>query len=286
MTGAAKGVQGSAPSPVRGAQAVLPRAICAPSTRISLDPVIERGGRRPGSQDLQVRQPVLDGALRLRQSPLRGAAGDRPRASEAVALATAVGSGVAAAIHTGAIGSHLEESRLFAAAFAAMAVAQGGWMALVLVKPSRRGYLVGGGLNGGVILIWLLSRTVGLPVGPHPGVAEPVGAMDATATLAELVAVLGSLVLASRMNPDSSRLVGAPPSALLRVGCGLLASGFAASVVGHASPGVHGVRSQVCCEPGVVGHFIILAGMLATLAGVLTVAIRGGMPPQKRRRTS
>jgi hypothetical protein len=234
-----------------------------------------------------VKQAVLDGGLRLREPPLPGGARARPRRVEVVGLAAAVASGVAAAIHAGAIGPHLEESRLFAAAFAAMAVAQGAWMVLILVVPSRRGYLAGAGLNGGVILIWLLSRTVGLPVGLHPGVAEPIGAMDATASLAELVAVLGSLVLASRMNPDSSRLSGpALPSALIRVGFGLLVSGFAAAVVADASTGAHHFGSQACCEPGFVGHLIVLAGMLATVASVLSVAVRGGTRPQRRRRTS
>jgi hypothetical protein len=203
-----------------------------------------------------------------------------------MALAVAAASGVAAAIHAAAIGPHLEESRLFAAAFAAMALAQGAWVVLVLVEPSRRRYLAGAGLNGAVVLGWLLSRTVGLPVGPHPGVPEPVGAMDATAALAELLAVVGSLVLASRIGPDPSRLSGpAGPSALIRVGFGLLISGFAASVV-PGSLGAHHFGSQACCGPEVVGHLIILAGMLATLAGVLTIAVRGGRPRQKRRRTS
>jgi hypothetical protein len=234
-----------------------------------------------------VRQAVLDPALRLRQPLLPGAAGARPQPLGAVALATAVASGVAAAIHAGAIGPHLEESRLFAGAFAAMAVGQGGWMVLVLVAPSRRRYLTGAGLNGTVILTWLLSRTVGLPLGPQPGLAEPVGAMDVAATLAELLAVLGSLVLASRMDPGASRLSGpAVPSALIRVGFGLLVSGLVASVVSPASPSAHAFGSQACCEPGAVGHLIILTGMLATLAGVLTVAVRGGTRPHRRRRTS
>jgi hypothetical protein len=204
-----------------------------------------------------------------------------------VAVAVAASSGVAAAIHASVIGPHLEESWLFGAVFAVMAVAQGAWMLLILVGPSRRRYLAGAGLNGAVVLIWLLSRTVGLPVGTHPWVAEPVGAMDAIATLAELLAVLGSLVLASRMEPDTSRLSGPPvPSTPIRVGFALLVSGFAASVVPDASPGAHGFGSHACCGPGLVGHLIILAGMVAALAGVLAVAIRGETRPSRGRRTS
>jgi hypothetical protein len=233
-----------------------------------------------------VRSAVLDRAARLRQPPFPGAAGARPRITEAVALAAAVASGVAAAIHATAIGPHLEESQVFAAAFAAMAVAQGAWMGLILVRPSRRRYLAGAGLNGAVVLIWLVSRTVGLPFGPHPGVAEPVGAMDATATLAELLVVVGSLVLVSRIDPDSPRLTRRPvPSALIRIGFGLLISGFAASLISAASPGAHHPGAHACCEPGAVSYLIILAGMLATLAGFLTVGVLGRRS-LRRRRTS
>jgi hypothetical protein len=226
-----------------------------------------------------VRQAVLDRAVRTRQPLLPRAAGARPRAAEAVALAAAVSSGVAATIHAAATVTHLGESRLFAAAFAAMAIAQGGWMVLIIVGPSRRRYLAGAELNGAVVLIWLLSRTVGLPVGPHPWLAEPIGATDAIATLAELLAVLGSLVLVARMEPNTSRLSGpAVPAALISVGFALLVSGFAASVVPDAT--------HACCGPGFVGHLIILAGMLAALAGVLAVAVRHGRRPSSGRRTS
>jgi hypothetical protein len=234
-----------------------------------------------------VKSAVLDRAARLRQPPFPGAAGARPWVTEAVALAAAVASGVAAAIHAAAIGPHLEESGVFAAAFAAMAIAQGGWMGVVLVRPSRRRYQAGGALNGAVVIVWLLSRTAGLPFGPHPGVAEPAGVMDATATVAELLAVLGSLVLVSRIDTDSARLSGpALPSALIRIGFGLLVSGFAASLVSAAPPGGQHLGSHACCEPGAIGHLVILSGMLATLAGVLTVAVRGGSRSQRIRRTS
>jgi hypothetical protein len=56
-------------------------------------------------------------------------------------------------------------------------------------------------VNGVVVAAWIASRTIGLPFGPHAWVAEPVGALDATATLLELLIVIGStLVRVSR--PD------------------------------------------------------------------------------------
>jgi hypothetical protein len=193
---------------------------------------------------------------------------------------------VAAAIHAAAIGPHLEESRLFGTAFAVMAVAQGAWMAGILVAPSSHRYLLGAALNGAVALTWLLSRTVGLPLGPHPGVAEPVGAMDAFATVAEILAVVGSLALAPRTRGASSRSMPPGTSAPLRVGFALLASGFVASVVPDASPGAHGFDSHGWSGPAFVGHLVILAGMLSALAGVLAVAVRGGTRPSRGRSTS
>lgn len=233
-----------------------------------------------------MRRAILGRAVWPGQPLLPVAAGARPRAREAVALGVAVASGVAAAIHATALGAHLEGSRLFAAAFAAMAVAQSGWMVLILAGPSRRRYLAGAGLNGAIALIWLLSRTVGLPVGPHPWTAEAVGAMDANATVAELLAVLGSMVLASRIRPGRPQpRTGAGASVPIRVGFAALASGLLVSVI-PIPRGTHDLGSHPCCGPGAVGHLVILAGMLATLAGVLTVAVRGGARPQRRRRTS
>jgi hypothetical protein len=233
-----------------------------------------------------VSQAVLDRPEGLRQLRLPRAAGARPRATEALAIAVAVCSGVAGAIHASVIGPHLEESRLFAGAFAVMALAQGGWMAGILVAPSRRRYLAGAALNGAVALTWLLSRTVGLPLGPHPWAAEPVGATDAIATVAELLAVLGSLVLASNTEADTSRLPRpAAASTPGRVGFALLVSGFLASVVPGLSREAHGF-AHACCGPRFVGHLVILAGMLITLVGVLGVAVRGGTRPSRERITS
>jgi hypothetical protein len=233
-----------------------------------------------------VRQAILDRAVRLRQPLLRGAAGTHLRPSGALALVAGAFSGVAAAIHAAAIGPHLEESRLFGAAFAGMAVAQAGWMLMVFVGQSRRRYLAGAALNGAVVLTWLLSRTVGLPLGPHPGVAEPIGPMDAVATLAEVLAVLGSLALARRMRGASSRAVPPGTSAPLRVGFALLAAGFVATVIPESSPAAHGAGSHPWWGTGLVGHLVILTGMLTALAGVLVVAVRGGTRPSRGRRTS
>ena len=202
----------------------------------------------------------------------------RSVAGGGMAAAVSIAAGTAAAIHVAAIGPHLEESRLFAFAFVAMALSQGGWMVLVTVAPSPDRYTGGAVLNGGIALLWLLSRTWGVPVGPHPFAPEPVGTMDALATMAEVVAASGSLALARGWRRSGRRGVRSDvPRGLVELGVVTLASGFVASLA--ATTGPHGVGSHTCCGSGSAGHVIILAGMLTVLAGVLTLAVRGGGRP-------
>jgi hypothetical protein len=48
----------------------------------------------------------------------------------------------------------------------------------------------------GVIAVWVISRTVGLPIGPWAGEAEAFGVSDVIATLTEvaLIAVVSAIV--------------------------------------------------------------------------------------------
>jgi hypothetical protein len=113
---------------------------------------------------------------------------------------------VAAAVHTSVISEHFAESRLFGVFFVVCAVAQGLAAALVLVAPGRLWLwpvLLG---NVGLVLTWLMSRTVGVPVGPEAWSAESVGAPDVLATTAEIVAVAACLLLArARSRPAGAR---------------------------------------------------------------------------------
>lgn len=106
-----------------------------------------------------------------------------------IAAAVSAGAGM---VHAAAAGSHRGESSV-AWLFAICAVAQLGWAVLVATRPSRP-VLVGGVLlNGGCVLAWILSRTVGL-VGPLAAV-ERVGTQDLFAAFLGAIAV-GSAVFA------------------------------------------------------------------------------------------
>ena len=116
----------------------------------------------------------------------------RPRGAHVVLAGASLGAGV---IHAAVVPEHLEEAWTFGAFFAALAAFQVGWAVWLLVRPSSTAYVAGAVANGGVIAIWLASRTMGLPVGPEPWTAEHIGIADAAATLAEIVLVGGCLAL-------------------------------------------------------------------------------------------
>jgi hypothetical protein len=67
---------------------------------------------------------------------------------------------------------------------------------MVMLRPSGRVWLAGAVGNALVIVVWILSRTVGLPWGPEAGQAEPVGFVDALSTAYEALLVAGAAALA------------------------------------------------------------------------------------------
>jgi hypothetical protein len=93
------------------------------------------------------------------------------------------------------LGPHLRESWLLGVFFAVTAVAQLAWALLAAMRPSRRVLLGGAVGNALVILVWIVSRTVGVPVGPGAGGAEPVGFADALSTAYEALIVVGAIVV-------------------------------------------------------------------------------------------
>ncbi|NIJ12512.1 hypothetical protein FHU38_002856 [Saccharomonospora amisosensis] len=133
-----------------------------------------------------------------------------------IRLATAVAalaSAGAALIHLAVIPGHWREWALSGLFFGGLAVFQLGWAAAVLRRPSRAVVAVGVAANLGAIGLWVLTRAVGLPFGPHAGEAEAAGTADILATLLEcVVLVTGAWRLlsgehGSRFSPLPYRLV-------------------------------------------------------------------------------
>lgn len=108
-------------------------------------------------------------------------------------LGAVVASLVAGMIHVAVIPEHAEEYWPFGLFFALVAAFQIAWPVPALLAPSRQAFATGVLVNGLLIAAWTASRTIGLPLGPGAWSPEAIGSLDVTATLAELVIVIGSL---------------------------------------------------------------------------------------------
>lgn len=84
---------------------------------------------------------------------------------------------------------------MLALAFAAAGLSQVLWAWTVLVAPSQRILFTGAAFNAVYLAVWVVSRTVGLPVGDAAWQAEPVGAADLITVSFEALTLLGALAL-------------------------------------------------------------------------------------------
>ena len=129
----------------------------------------------------------------------------------AVALAAAAG------LHLAAFPQHVEEGAGVATFFLLTAALQLGAAVVVPRGIGRRGRALIAAGSAGLVLLWAVSRSVGVPGSGHGGAPEPVGLLVLLAVAAEITVVAG--LLARRASP--ARLtVGAawPASALIAFG--------------------------------------------------------------------
>ncbi len=132
-----------------------------------------------------VRRVVSGSLVRMWAWPRETAAPRPVRAATPWALAClSLGCGV---IHAVVVAPHLREFPLYGWFFLAVALFQGAWAALVLMRPTRSLLLFGAVANLGIAVTWAWSRTIGLPIGPEPGVAEAIGVKDVISTTYEIV---------------------------------------------------------------------------------------------------
>jgi hypothetical protein len=103
-----------------------------------------------------------------------------------VAIIGATLSLAAAGIHFAVIQEHLEDGAAEGVFFFALGAFQVIWAQFFLLRDDRRIAVIGAAVNAGVIGIWLISRTSGLPFGATPWIPEPVGLPDLMATSFEL----------------------------------------------------------------------------------------------------
>ncbi len=124
------------------------------------------------------------------------------------ALRAAASLSLMAAMHLWAVPDHLEEWWGYGAFFLVLAVAQGLYaLGLLRWRPSRPYFLLGVAGNLAVAILWLVTRTTGIPLlGPHAGEVERVGVLDLACTVAEVGIVAGLGALAIRDLPTEGRI--------------------------------------------------------------------------------
>ena len=135
---------------------------------------------------------------KLRTAP----AGGRRRLPRSAGLTgAALAAVVSGAVHVSVIGEHFRESALYGSFFLVLAAVQLGWAAWLLLRPSRGWLLAGAVASLLVPLLWLATRTVGIPLGPEAGQLESFGALDVVASAAEVaVAAFAGTALRSAVS--------------------------------------------------------------------------------------
>ena len=98
-----------------------------------------------------------------------------------------------AAIHAAVIPEHLTEWPVAGAFFVLLVLVELALALAVLLRLDRLVLMVTAWVSAATLLLWLASRTVGLPFGPEAGVPEAVGLPDVACCLLELVTLAAAV---------------------------------------------------------------------------------------------
>jgi hypothetical protein len=174
-------------------------------------------------------------------------------------------SAAAASIHAAVVQEHLAEFAPFGVFFAVSALSQALWAIAVLGWGPSRALLKWSVLvNGGIVVLWVASRTIGLPLGPGAGTREAIGAIDVLATIYEVALVAGSLLMLRGVRPMRIPARLAPFAAGVTAGALTLLT-FLGIAAGHVATHAEG-------GPGHGPHLPHLPHLLLLSAGVVAFA--------------
>jgi hypothetical protein len=113
---------------------------------------------------------------------------------------------VGALIHVGAAVDHWEEYHLYTLVFCGLAALQTCWAVLILRGASQRVLVLGCVLQLGIVGLWAVSRTVGVPLAPTAWAPEEIGIADLIETIGELATVLAVLSVLLAEGSNTARL--------------------------------------------------------------------------------
>ena len=204
----------------------------------------------------------------------------------------------AAAVHFAVAPEHFAEHPAYGVFFIGLGIAQVGLVASIVLVPSRRLFAIAAAGTAAVIGIWVLSRTVGLPLAPIPWRPEPVGFTGVVATLLEGISVIQFLRLFRRPRRPRRRgrirvalkmipmVLFAPLVTYLGVGAALapmpVAYNAAPAVPGQASTSVADLTASAGSEP--VKSFTLTSSVSA-IAGHEAWTFNGTVPGPELRVT-
>ncbi|HJP66199.1 MAG TPA: hypothetical protein VKA30_07845 [Actinomycetota bacterium] len=104
----------------------------------------------------------------------------------------------AAIIHFAVIEQHFAEYWLYGAFFIAVGVFELAWAVAVVAAPAPVLYWVGALVNALTVAAYVITRTVGLLIGPSASETELIGFGDLVATVFEGILIVGSILLLFR----------------------------------------------------------------------------------------
>ena len=119
-----------------------------------------------------------------------GVQGTPPTVYVAAGLAFA-----AALIHLWATPEHFEEWWGYGSFFVAAAAGQGIFGVALLRRSTQPLLLAGIWSNVAIVVLYVVTRTRGIPLGPHGGMVEDAGVLDMLATVAEVGMIVALVVL-------------------------------------------------------------------------------------------
>lgn len=169
---------------------------------------VEAGGfwAQHGAHTLLVAVPALGFALLgvgadVRRWWTRGGSRQAGRTPTLMARAAAL-SVAAGLIHAGVAPHHFAAGVVYGAFFVVSAVCQIGWSAVVVGRYARWTAQVGLLGNASIVLLWAVTRTLGIPLGPETGIVEPVGLLDLLCGACEIgVVVLCAMAIRQHVHP-------------------------------------------------------------------------------------
>jgi hypothetical protein len=130
--------------------------------------------------------------------------GGAPARSKQALIIAAIATLVAAGVHAAVGPEHFREGLRFGLFFVAVSAGQIVLAALLVRRPSRRVAGVAVALSVATVVLWMLTRTVGLPFGLAE--VEPVGLADTVASAAEVVTAIAASWWLARTATKSARI--------------------------------------------------------------------------------